>query len=357
MPVFDAPLEAYARAADALWDALRAGDENAAWAFKWKLPRYDSKPVTEVDPASLGHADARTVMARQHAFDSWDDLATFTETVREGSEVRRFEEAVEAVVSGDLRTLRDALLAHPGLVRARSARQHHATLLHYVAANGVEDDRQRTPPNAEEVAALLLESGADPNALADVYGARCTALSMLVSSTPPARAGLQSRLAETLLDHGAALEGALATALAFGFAATARTLADRGAPVADLATAAGLGLTEHVRRFLPASDASTRQIALALAAQHGHAEVVRLLLDAGVDPSHHNPVGFHPHSTPLHQAVWANHAEVVRLLAERGARLDVKDTLHQGTPLDWAVYGKRTEIAEYLRGRESGGRR
>jgi hypothetical protein len=42
---------------------------------------------------------------------------------------------------------------------------------------------------------------------------------------------------------------------------------------------------------------------------------------------------------------------VVRLLVERGARLDVKDTIYKGTPLGWAIYGAKTEIAEYLRGR------
>jgi len=39
----------------------------------------------------------------------------------------------------------------------------------------------------------------------------------------------------------------------------------------------------------------------------------------------------------------------VHLLVERGARLDIKDTVYQGTPLDWAIYGGIKEIAEYLR--------
>jgi hypothetical protein len=41
----------------------------------------------------------------------------------------------------------------------------------------------------------------------------------------------------------------------------------------------------------------------------------------------------------------------VRLLVERGARLDIKDTLYGGTPLGWAIYGKRTALVEYLRAR------
>jgi hypothetical protein len=41
----------------------------------------------------------------------------------------------------------------------------------------------------------------------------------------------------------------------------------------------------------------------------------------------------------------------VALLAERGARLDLRDTVYDATPLGWAEHGKRAEIAEYLRGR------
>jgi hypothetical protein len=53
------------------------------------------------------------------------------------------------------------------------------------------------------------------------------------------------------------------------------------------------------------ADAEGRHIALALACQHGKIEVVRLLPDAAEDPNRYNPVGFHAHSTPLHQAALA----------------------------------------------------
>ncbi len=265
-----------------------------------------------------------------------------------------FEAAADAVISGDLAALRSMLQDDPELVGRRSSREHHATLLHYIAANGVEQERQRTPANAVEVATLLLNAGAEVDALAEMYGARCTTLSMLVSSTPPAEAGLQVALAETLLDHGAALEGAgtkwqsaVLTALAFGFLDTAQMLATRGAPL-NFAALAGLGRVDDVARLLPASDPETRHVALTLAALHGHVAIVRMLLDHGEDPNRFNPGGYHAHSTPLHQAVWANQAAVVRELVERGARVDIKDTIHHGTPLDWAIYGERGEIAEYL---------
>jgi hypothetical protein len=355
---YSAALEEYQHQAEALFDALKSADEAAEWRFKWLHPRFRDQPVSAVRGATLDPADAQVVVAHEYGFASWADLAEFTDAVNGDGPVERFEAAVEAVVSGDVAALRSMLRENPELVRARSTRRHHATLLHYVGANGVESGRQKTPQNAIEVAKILLDAGAEVDALADLYDKKCTTMSMLVSSCHPAEAGLQAALAETLLDYGAALEGpgtawqsALMTALAFGYPGAAETLARRGAPLNRLAAAAGLGRLEDTARLLPAADGQERHIALALAAQHGHTDVVRLLLDECEDPSRYNPDGYHSHATPLHQAVWSNHADVVRLLVERGARLDIRDTDHHGTPLDWAIYGKRTAIAEYLRDR------
>ena len=38
----------------------------------------------------------------------------------------------------------------------------------------------------------------------------------------------------------------------------------------------------------------------------------------------------------------------MKLLVDRGARLDIKDTIYQGTPLGWAKYCDQPEIASYL---------
>ena len=346
----------YEREAAALHEALRSGSDGARWPFKWDHPRFHGRHVSEVPP-DLSLDDARLVTARRYAFETWADLLAFTAAVGGDRAVATFEAAVEAVVSGDLPALQSMLRDEPGLARARSSRRHRATLLHYVAANGVEGERQRSPANAVEVARTLLDAGADPDARAGLYDAECTTLSLLVSSTPPAEAGVQAAVAETLLDHGASSGGAdptrrsaLLTALAFGHLATAQSLARRGVPVETLPEAAGLGRLEEVARRLPQADATTRQIALALAAQHGHSTVVEMLLDAGADPNLFNPEGYHAHSTPLHQAAWADHAEVVKLLVARGASLQLRDTIYDGTPLDWANHGGRKAIADFLRG-------
>jgi ankyrin repeat protein len=182
-------------------------------------------------------------------------------------------------------------------------------------------------------------------------------MSLLVSSCHPADAGLQAALVDTLVDFGADVEprgsgswtSPLLTALAFGYRDAAEALVRRGARVNSLAAAAGLGRLDDARRLLPDASSDDRHRALALAAQLGHVEIVRLLLEAGEDPSRYNPAGNHGHSTPLHQAALAGHDAVVRLLVERGARLDILDTIYNGTPLGWALYGERPAIADYLR--------
>ena len=181
---------------------------------------------------------------------------------------------------------------------------HRATLLHYVAANGVEGYRQRTPGNAVAVARTLLDAGAAPDAVADMYGGSCTTMSMLVSSDHPARAGVQVALVDTLVDFGASVEpqgdgswaSPLLTALTFGFPDAAEALVRRGARVETAAAAAGLNRPADLDRLLPIASAEDRHRALALAAQLGHPAIVERLLDAGEDPNRYNPKAGHSHT-------------------------------------------------------------
>jgi ankyrin repeat protein len=369
-----ASLPEFDRQARALFDAWRAGDADALRLFHHRHPRFldpdvpwkpADLPDEVIRAAGLGPDDARLAIARWYDYADWTRLAEHVVALADPDGlVARFEAAVEAVVEGDLAALQELLRHDADLVRARSTRVTHfdppvhgATLLHYVAANGVEGFRQKTPPDAVEIATTLLEAGAEPDALAGLYGGECTTMTLLVSSCHPADAGLQVALVETLADYGASVNPAgsgawaspLVTALVFGYGDAAEALVRRGARVETLTAAAGLGRIDDARRLLEASDAAERHRALALAAQNGHADLVGLLLDAGEDPDRRNPDGFHSHSTPLHQAALAGHLDVVRLLVERGARLDIEDTLWNSTPLGWALHGEQPAVAEYLR--------
>lgn len=353
---FRAGLPEYEVQAETLFRAAKSGDVEALWKFKWQHPRFRGKGIEDVRNASLEIDDARWVIAREYAFENWDDLVKFAAAIQSDAALQRFETAVEAVIHGDMSQLGTLIESDPELVRARSARRHHGTLLHYVAANGVENGRQRTPPNAVEIAQLLLDKGAEVDALADMYDAQCTTMSMLLSSCHPAHAGVQVQLAELLLDHGALMIGpgtnwksSVMTALSFGYLPAAQAMIRRGAPIEDVSVAAGVGRLEEVRKLYPAANPLERQTALALAAQHGHADVVTFLLDQGEDPNRFNPEGHHSHSTPLHQAIAGGHLDVVKLLVGRGARPEIQDTLYGGTALGWAEHCEHQEIAAWLR--------
>jgi ankyrin repeat protein len=260
-----------------------------------------------------------------------------------------FESAVDAVVTGNIATLESLLREDPELVRARSARAHRATLLHYVAANGVEDERQKSPGNAVLIAETLLKSGAEVDACAGTYGggATQTTLNLLVSSVHPARAGVQVALVRTLLNFGAAINGIeddgspLLTALAFHYPEAAEALVRRGARIETVIAAAALGREDLVERFLSTDAAnSDLQVALVWAAMHRRLAVVELLLRKGVDSGSRDRRGW----TALHWAAHYGYPEIVDLLLKFDPPLEIENEFG-GTPLNQTVW---TTIHERL---------
>src|SRR5947208_15900349 len=171
-------------------------------------------------------------------------------------------------------------------------------------------------------------------------------LGLVVTGSVVRECRVQVPCIDLLCDYGADPNRAMHSALHGGLEAVNR-LIRRGGRI-DLPVAAALGKVEDARRLLPGAASRDRHLALALASQFGHVEIVRLLLDVGEDPNRYNPVGCHSHSTPLHQAAAAGHLEVVRLLVERGARLDLKDTHWRATPAGWARHEGRKEVEAFL---------
>jgi hypothetical protein len=299
--------------------------------------------------------DAHFVIARAHGFVSW---ATFSQHVESlnlaSSSVSTFEAAVDAIVAGDAPAMGRLLREQPDLVRARSTREHCATLLHYVSANGVEGYRQVSPGNIAEIARMLLAAGAEVDAGMNVYGSRkTTALGLVATSAPPADAGVQLAVIDVLLDHGArpdvpGIAGRndrlIRACLANGQAEAAAHLASRGAPV-DLTEAAGLGRIDLMSRFFDGegglnSGATEAQAieGFSFACIYGRTDAVSLLLDRGVDVNAELK-GHGEGHTGLHVAAYHGHADVASELIARGARVDAIDRTWGTTPLVWAVTG------------------
>ena len=288
-------------------------------------------------------SDARLQIARSYGFESWAKFQKHVEAAAsKSSAVSQFESAAGAIVSGDLAALARLLRRNPELVRARSTRVHRATLLHYVAANGVEDYRQKTPPNAVAVARLLLEAGAEVDAENYCYRGGSTALCLVATSVHPERAGVQIALMETLLGAGAAIDGLpggshpLNAALGNGRGEAAEFLANRGARL-DAEGAAGVGCVDVLRSLIDGATAAQMTAGFLWACEYGRIGAVEFLLERGLDVATAGP----PHGqTGLHWAAHGGHVDTVKLLLDRHAPVGVKDASFAGTPMDWALHGR-----------------
>jgi ankyrin repeat protein len=377
-------VEQYKKLAKDLVKSCRSGDPAAIrfWASRWieALATYLREPSalrdgTEIkdrtdqidrfartklsrggagSSSSCVLADAQFVIARAHGFLSWPKFVKHIEALdRVNSPVSAFENAAHAIVTGDSVTLERLLREHPALIRARSTREHRATLLHYVAANGVENYRQVSPRNIAAITESLLAAGADVDSEADVYGGGCTALGLVATSAPPAIAGVQRGVIDVLLEHGARMDclgsagnqqPLVRACLANGQPEAAEYLVSRGAPL-DLSGAAGLGRIDAVKGFFTEdgdliSPATHAQMVdgFAWACIYGRASVVDYLLDRGLAVDE-QLTGHGEGHTGLHVAAFHGHADVVSALLRRGARTDVIDRTWGTAPLVWAVTG------------------
>src|SRR5258705_2583526 len=320
--------------------------------------------ISEGDECGL--ADAQFVIARSHGFESWPKFAKHIDDVtRKSSSVSRFEAAADAIVEGDIATLQRLLREEPELIRARSTREHRATLLHYISANGVEGYRQKTPKNAVEITAGLLNGDAEIDAEANVYGGGATTLGLGATSVHPERAGVQNALLQILLDYGATIghargagnnDCAVNGCLSNDRPQAAEFLASRGARL-DLEGAAGVGRLDVVKSFFnddgslkPNATKAQLQSGFIWACEYGRKDVVEYLLDKGVDLR----AGENTGETALHLAAHRGQLEMIKLLLDRGAQLEVKN-VYGGTglgPTTWAVIHRDPNI-DFLPGIET----
>lgn len=340
-------LDEYKRQAHELFEALVAGDEEAMEFIRQHHPVLQQLPFHEFMGSALTPEHARMALARGYHFEDWDRLAAWVENMMDkNSEIFIFENAVDLMVGGNIEELEKLIRAHPQLVRTRSTRSHHAMLIHYIGANGVEDYRQQSPQNAVEILRMLLNAGSELDPLADMYGGS-TPFGLVATSIWPAKAGVLIPLLETFLEAGASInhpnaagniQNAVIGCLHNGRPEAAQFLARKGAEL-DLEGAAGVGRLDLVKSFFDAEgllkNGATRhqlEYGFAWACEYGQKQVVEFLLDKGISPEQQveGLSGFH-------WAIVGGRQDIVKLFLDRKVSLEERNG-YGGTALGCALW-------------------
>jgi ankyrin repeat protein len=188
-------------------------------------------------------------------------------------------ELTAAIKGGDVPALERLLAARPGLAAERitGRKGGTSTPLHIVT------DWPGYFPNGPAIARILIEAGADPNALTSP-GNPETPLHYAASSD-------DADVAEALINGGAGLEvpgGSIGTpldnAVGYGCWHVARLLVARGARVDKLWHAAALGLLSRLEELIVAGPAADElNEAFWQACHGGQRRAAELLLNQGAD--------------------------------------------------------------------------
>lgn len=276
-----------------------------------------------------------------------------------------FREAVSYIDAGQMSALQSLISATPQLVQLRLESPgswlrdlvdgalegyfRDPYLLWFVAENPIR--HEKLPANIVEITSTIV-AAAKQECVQSLQEQLDYTLGLVVTGRVPRESGVQLQLMDVLIDAGAT-PGSGHGALSARNLEAAAHLVKRGGEL-TLATAICLELDADADRLAKAASTPDKQIALVAAALHGRAEALARLLPLGVDIDAYS-TGIHPHATAIHHAVDSGSLEAVKVLAEAGARLDTRDKVYNGTPLDWAEHEGRREIAHYLRARAGSG--
>jgi peptide-methionine (S)-S-oxide reductase len=257
-----------------------------------------------------------------------------------------FRAAVVAIQSGDLRSLRKLLAAHPNLAHDRAVEPdcypqdyfRDPKLLWFVADN--PNLIATIPANTIQIAEAIIDAGAEQSDLEYT-------LALVMTSAPAREQGFQRPLIKLLISRGARIkDNSFLSSLGHGERDAVAAVLETGIPV-SATVAAGMGRLDDLARLLKSATNEQKHAALSVAVVNRELQAARLCLEAGADVNRFAAV--HMHSMPIHQAVVNGDVPMMKLLVEHGARLDARDTLWNGTPLGWAIHTNQPAAEAYLR--------
>jgi ankyrin repeat protein len=372
-------------------------------------PRFSDSTYEEIRQARFTEDDARLVYAREHGFETWDELANRVNLLASHpatATAEPFLSAFAALQAGDVAGFEAVLRANPPLARERGTNGN--TLLNLAVSFAGKADWKGGLSAIE----ALLRGGAD---VGESNDRGWTPLHAAAYANKP-------EIADLLIEKGAALDaeahGAggtpLIVALFWGHREVADLLGRHSLAPGNLRVAAGLGILELVEACFRADGALTTEACAARGFYRPHSgfpdwqpstdpqevldealvwacksnrvavlerlvaegaslnadpyrgtpliwaavgncvETVAWLLDHGADIDQKATFGGATHGqgvTALQMAAQYGYMPVVKLLVERGADLTLKDDLYHATATRMAEYFGQDAVLEYLRSR------
>ena len=370
-------------------------------------PRFSASSDEEIRQAPFTEADAQLVYARQHGFDTWDDLVRRVNLLASASHpetTEPFLAAFRALESGDFAALNSLLRTHPRLAHEHGtngnsllnlavsiAPKHRAdlglalieTLLTAGSDVSEPNDRGWTPlhqaaySNQCATAAALIKRGADfeaeahgsggtPLIVALFWGHREVADLLGRYSVAPgnlrAAAGLGDKnFIEKCFRGDNTLTFEACAARGFyrphsGFPDWRPSTDPQEVLDEALVWASKSGRTEVLPRLVRAGARLNadpyRGTPLIWAAASNGIETARWLIDNGAAVNLKATFGGLTHGqgvTALHIASQYGHLPMVRLLIENGADPAIQDDLYHGNAERAASHFGQTAVRDYLR--------
>jgi ankyrin repeat protein len=371
-------------------------------------PRFSDQSDEEIRQAPFSVEDALLVYAKEHGFDTWDELAARVKALASNpaaAAAEPFRNAFIALRSGDTESFEAILRANPRPARERGTNGNTLlnlavsfagkpewtgglTVIHALLAAGSDvneaNDRGWTPlhqaayANRSDIAAVLIQNGAaldveahgsggTPLVVALFWGHRDAADLLGRDSIAPSNLRTAAGLGRLdLLDACFQQDGAL----------TEEACAARGfyrphsgfpewKPSTDpqevldeaLVWACKCGRLDVLHRLVKAGAHPNanpyRGTPLIWASVCNRLETIAWLLNHGADINQKATFGGLSHGqgiTALHLAAQYGHLDVVKLLIHRGADCAIQEDLYQSTPESAANHFGQTEVRDYLKG-------
>jgi ankyrin repeat protein len=295
-------------------------------------PRFSGCSDEEIRQAPFTEIDAQLVYAREHGFDTWDEVIQRVNRLVSASNAEATEPffaAFRALESGNVAALNSLLRDHPQVARERGTNGNSLLNL------AVSIAAKRDPDLGLALVETLLAGGADVN---DPNDRGWTPLHQAAYSN-------QCAIAGALIKSGADLEAEahgsggtpIIVALFWGHREMADLLGGHSVAPGNLRVAAGLGDNDLLEKCFSGETTLTFDACVARGFYRPHSGFPDWQPSA--DPQEVLDEG-------LVWACKAGRTQVLDRLVRAGARLDANP--YRGTPLIWAAVCNRLETAEWL---------